>query len=327
MAFLRADVSGCAILGRMGTNSPRLAAALAAACGAVLACSSSSTTPARTPRFAGARWEALAAGGPSSPGLSDFTPQGEPGFFALDGSSAFRFDPALGWSALAPPPTSLGYSAGPAWAGGALYVLRNDAVFRYDVTAGTWSEPVTSGVGDTFSSQAAHDDAGNVYTLETPSPKRIIRYTPATGAVAKLDTGGLGGNPPGATIPPRLTWDSATRRLYIAPVYDQLWVFDPAAPGTAVRRADLPAPPGPMVFLGSLLCSDRAGHVYAVGVNGPCVGESGVYEYDTAADTWDPLPAPTTTMLCQSSCTVASGWLYLAGGPGAAGSLYRIRLP
>jgi hypothetical protein len=295
-----------------------LLAALAAGC-------SSSSDPA--PRFdgtTGTAWETLQVGASGCPGFSDYTPAGQTGFYQVEQATAARYTPADGWTALEAPPADLGCWPSPAWVGTSLYVMRGGAIHAFDTVGGAWSTPVASGVAATSDAQMAHDDAGHVYAVESASPFRVIRYTPATGVVDYLETGGFDGL---SVYEPRLAWDSIARKLYVGPAYDlpNLFAFDPAAPGSTTALASVPDASGATgTGLGDPFCGDRSGHLYAIGDSG-CSGSATVFQYDIAAGTWRRLVDLPEDHGCNGACTVSDdGWLYLATGNSP--NLYRLKL-
>jgi hypothetical protein len=124
---------------------------------------------------------------------------------------------------------------------------------------------------------------------------------------------------PGPATPsanePRLGWDAVTRKLYIAPSYGDpdLYSFDPAT-GTVTKLANVPGVGGPGTGMGDPFCSDRSGHLYAIGDTG-CSDSSSVFQYDTRTDTWKAMPDLPFNHGCNGACTVTDdGWLYLTDG-------------
>jgi hypothetical protein len=318
---------------RIGTKLLALGAAALAGCG------DSGDAPPAGPRFSGAVGTAWEAAAPSPegfcPGFSDYSPPNAsfhslvrtgPGPFS---TATLRFDPEAApsgaWTARASAPDAadLGCFAGAARVGGSLFVMRNDQVYEYAIAADSWTIPVTSTVGATADAQTTHDDAGRVYAVETDPPHRVIRYDPATGAVTKLESGGFGGT----FAQPRIAWDPPTRRLFVGPAFNspQLWSFDPESPGTAQRRADVPAyGGGGGTGMGDAFCGDRSGHLYATGDTGGA-GSPSVFQYDTGSNTWRAVPDLPEDHGANGSCTVThDGWLYLT--PGDTANVYRLRL-
>lgn len=283
----------------------------------------------------GSTWQALSYGASGCPGFSDYTPSGKTGFYALQGTTAYRFDPnnaASGaWTSVAAPPVDLSCWPGSTWLGDTLYAIQAGAVYAYGIGTGSWTTPVASGVGTTATSQVAHDDAGHIYAVETVAPYRVIRYDPVTNSITQLPTGQFNL----IVSEPRIVWDPPTRRLYIAPAFylPQLWSFDPASPGTAVRLADVPAPPatvgGPLqpgTGMGDPFCGDRSGHLFAIGGNG-CSGANSVFQYDTQTGVWRAIPDLPEDHGCNGACTVSDdGWLYLTPGYPVPAHLFRIKL-
>jgi hypothetical protein len=269
-------------------------------------------------------WQTLAAGPwNGGPGFSDYTPPGRTGLYAAENGAAFRFDPVGSWTTLAAPPADLDSWPGLAWVGDDLYAVKNGNVYRYSISGNAWTTPVAGGVANAQYAQSTHDDAGNVYTVESDVPYRVIRYNTSTKQVTYLATGGFNGT----VFEPRITWDPPTARLYIGVAYysPELWAFDPAAPGTAVRRADAPnAALAPGTGMGDPFCGDRSGHIYAIGDTG-CSDSNTVFQYETRTNTWRRIPDLPENHGCSGACTVSDdGWLYLA--PGYPQSLYRIKL-
>ena len=298
-----------------------LAAALGTACG-----TSARRSQAGFDGSFGSAWETLPAATSAfgCPGYTDYTPAGETGLIALNGTAAARFTPLGGWIDLATAPINFSCWPGAAWVGDSLYVLRDGSVYAYDTIGNAWSTPVPGGVADTDSAQMTHDDSGHVYALETDSPYRIVRFTVASNTVDYLDTGGFSG---ASVSEPRIAWDSRSQRLYVGPDFSgpRLFAFDPNVPGTTVELASVPAEGGGIgTGLGDPFCGDRSGHLYAIGDTG-CSDSATVYQYDIASDVWNRLPDLPANHGCNGACTVSDdGFLYLS--PGDSTILYRIAL-
>jgi len=300
-----------------------MAAILATTCLTLAACSSSEAPGLRFTGETGTSWEALTGSTTCCMGLSDYSPAGKPLFFSIQDATFESYDGA--WTTLPSPPEGLREWAGPAWVGDSLFVIQKRKVFEYSIAAGAWSAPVPVDISDTRASQNAHDDEGHVYAIESDDPHRIVRYDPADGTIATFDSGGLGGH----LAEPRVAWDSATRRLFIAPAYNRplLFAFDPTT-GAIEQRATVPnaAGDGDGTGMGDPFCSDRSGHLYAAGDTG-CSASNTVFQYDTRADAWRRLPDLPINHGCNGACTVTDdGWLYFTDGEGDRSSLHRLQL-
>jgi hypothetical protein len=277
------------------------------------------------PRFSGgtgAHWEVLTAAPAGNPGLSDYSPGGQGYFFQLQETALYRYDGAF--TPLAAPPESLGYWPGQAWIGDQLYVLRNQKVFAYSISGDAWETLLDVGVPETDLAQLAHDDDGNVWTVESEDPYRIVKYDPAGNGIETFESGGLGG----LVDLPRVAWDSLTHQLYVAPsnTVPLLYAFDPATE-EVVPKASVPAAGGGTgLRMGTVFCSDRSGHLYAVGDAG-CSDSATIFQYDTAGDTWRRIPdVPFADHGCNGACTVTDdGWLYFQGGS-VTGYFSRLKL-
>jgi hypothetical protein len=295
---------------------PRIALALPLA--ALAACSSGKSGP----HFNGqtdASWETLpaASGNLSSPGFSDYTPGGKQGVYALESTTLAAFDGSA-WTAdtdLAAPIDDLGSWSGPAWVGDNLYILKNNKVYAYSIAGDSWTTLLDTGVPSTDNAQMAHDDHGNVWTVESDSPNHIVEYDPVANAITTFDSTGLGGY----VYEPRVAWDPAAQRLYIGPAYDSpdLYAFDPKT-GDVTQKTSVPDVAGNVgTGMGDPFCSDRSGHLYAIGDDG-CDASASMFQYDTKTDTWSRLPdVPFGDHGCDGACTVSDdGWLYFTSGDG-----------
>jgi len=303
------------------TKWTALSAGLAAL--ALAGCGSDSSTAPRFDGTTGTAWEVRATGGSDVPGFSDYSPPGSAFFFMLDRNAFMKYDGASdAWTSKATPPANMGVWPSQAWVGDSLYVVRNGAVYRYAIGTDAWTTPVASGVVDTSDSMTTHDDSGFVYAMAADGSQVIVQYEIATGTVKTF---------PGPATPlanePRLGWDAVTRKLYVAPSYSEpdLYSFDPAT-GTVTKLTDVPGVggPGTGTGMGDPFCSDRSGHLYAIGDTG-CSDSSSVFQYDTRTDTWKAVPDLPFNHGCNGACTVTDdGWLYLTDGDTT--SLARLKL-
>jgi hypothetical protein len=303
---------------------PRGSLALAAGLAALVGCSGGGSVSG--PRFSGgtgAAWEVLPATPPGTvPGFSDYSPAGKRYFFQLQHEELFRYDGAF--TALAGPPDDAGEWPGTAWIGDALYLVRNKRVYAYSIPGDSWQTLLDVGVPATGDAQLAHDDDGNLWTVEAEPPHRIVRYDLAGNAAGTFDSGGLGGE----VFEPRVAWDALTGRLFIAPSYARplLYAFDPATGEVAPRASVLAAAGGAGTGMGTAFCSDRSGHLYAAGDTG-CNASATMFQYDTRDDSWKRIPdVPFADHGCNGACTVTDdGWLYFQGG-GVTGYFSRLKL-
>jgi hypothetical protein len=282
---------------------------LAMGLSALVGCGSSSSGP-RFNGKTGTTWETLAADSDTSaPGFSDYSPAGKPFIFDLVSTTLQKYNGS--WSTLTGPTDDMGDWPGPAWIKDNLYVIRSNNVYAYSISGDSWTTVLSTDVPNTADSQMAHDDSGNVWTVESDSPYRIIKYSPSANTITTYDSGLA------ATSEARVAWDSATKKLFIGPGYDipLLYSFDPATT-TVEAKASVPAVGGGTgTGMGDPFCSDRSGHLYAIGDTG-CDDSASMFQYDTKTDTWKAIPdVPFTDHGCDGACTVSDdGWLYFTDG-------------
>jgi hypothetical protein len=286
----------------------------------LLACGSSSSGPSG-PRFNGqtaTAWETLTAMASTamagdSPGFSDYSPSHHANFYFLQFSTLAVYDGAGTWTDLASPPDDMGDWPGPAWVGDHLYIIRNNKVYAYSISNDSWSTVLDTGVPDTQFAQMTQDSSGNVWAVESSGLNRIIKYDPTDNSITPYDSGGLGGY----ISEPRVGWDSVTMKLYVAPAYDAplLFAFDPATQAVTAKASAPAVGGGTGTGIGDSFCSDRSGHLYAIGDTG-CDASASMFQYDTASDTWAAIPdVPFSNHGCWGACTVTdNGWLYFTDG-------------
>jgi hypothetical protein len=248
------------------------------------------------------------AGAPSGVwdgGFSDYTPSGYASFYGIASSSLARYDasPTDAWTSLSslPAPIAGGNYAGPAWVGTKLYALASNRVMAFDISAGTWSTPLTIATNVAGAAQHTHDDSGRVYAVG--SLTAIVVYD-TVGNTLTTKTASMAGS----VSEPRIAWDSLTQKLYIAPNFYGVafYSFDPATSTTTALTSI------PDTTISDVFCTDRGGHIYAGGKT----SATQMWQYTITTDTWVKLSAaPTFNSGNVGACTVtADGWLYYDNG-------------
>lgn len=264
-------------------------------------------------KFSGATgtvWESR-AGAPSQGGQPGWSDQNLAGiFFSAGGTDFAKYTAATNaWTTLAAIPVGVASWVSPQWIGlDDVYLLASGDVQHYSVATNTWST-LKTGLSTFGSSESAHDDAGNLYTLQTDG--NIVKYNIATNTATTLTFGATG------MSEPRMTWDSCTKKLFIAPGFASapFFSFDPAT-STKVTLAS-----NPDGLVNDVFCGDRSGHVYAAGA----VSGTQIWQYTTATNAWAKIPNLPIDHGFNGACTVTGdGYLYTT--PSSAGAVNRIQL-
>jgi len=166
-----------------------------------------------------------------------------------------------------------------------------------------------------------HHDSGNVWAMSSTSPYPMVKYDPAANTITTYPTTIT------AVEEPRIGWDPVSKKLYVAPGYDLplLYSFDPGT-GDFVAEASVPAAGGGTgTGMGDPFCSDRSGHLCAIGDTG-CDDSATMFQYDIQTDSWKRIPdVAFSNHGCAGACTVSDdGWLYFTDGE--SGEFSRLQL-
>jgi len=280
-------------------------------------------------------WEVLQGfdenpdGGLQWPSFSDFTPAGETAVYAggATGTNPFQVftppdagGPLGSWSNLSVPDGGVfvfDYYVGFARSGGALYMMDSTNLYAYDIASDTWTVPIDGGLPYGLSSaETAADDDGFVYANAHDGGESVlIQYEPADGGLRYF----FGPGDIGASEP-RASWDTQTRRLYLAEQStptSNFYAFDPAD-GGYTTLTNLPGPDG----FNDSFCADRVGHVFTATNS----SVSDFWMYTAATNTWlrlMDLPFPHGD---SATCTItADGWLYFGNGNTGQVARYKLR--
>jgi hypothetical protein len=231
-----------------------------------------------------------------------------PYLYNMQGSYVQQYSTAAdSWTMLG---TAIAFSS--SWANfapydGYLWGIRAGNVWRFDPSNNSLVAVAAVNQVEDLSATETDED-GYVYGYSGNG--NIIIYDTLTGTTRYVGTG------LGSQFETRLAYDPDTRNLYLGGFAQaNLWAYN-LDTGTVTL-----ATTHPEGMLNDVVCSDRSGHIYAVG------GSSGttVYQYSTVSNTWAQIPAFPVDHGINGSCTVTwDGWLYASSGSPA--NLYRIAL-
>jgi hypothetical protein len=196
---------------------------------------------------------------------------------------------------------------------GDLWMVRNRAVYRYDIATDTWDVAVMdTGFGD-YENLTEADNSGHIYGFGTDDE----------GLPYVIDYDSVGGGVVGHPVDlldsydeTRLAWDPGTNALYFAGfgsshLYRMDLDTDEVTQLTSI----------PEDQMNDIFCGDRSGHLFAAG------GSDGtsLWQYDIADDTWRQIEDLAGEHGNNGACSVhGDGHLYVLIPETA--SMYRIQL-
>jgi hypothetical protein len=244
----------------------------------------------------GASWSRLATAPNYLFSLMTFKPDDFDYVWNAYGSKLSYYDPSSNtWASVASSTPCTGTWNSMAPYDGNLWMIRCNKVYKYDVSADSWSTMGTY-VGSDDANQTVATCDGKIYG-HTGSGT-IVEYDVDTATVTQYVTG------KGGQYETRMAYDPTEDAVYFGRFSAGNWYkFDVTTHTVSTMTSH------PERYLNDIVCGDWSGHIYAAG------GSSGtsLYQYTTATDTWAAITPFPIDHGNNGSCTVGTdGYLYMA---------------